>query len=190
MSSKARRKARESKDINAGHNSGLFSRDYRFKDLRFREPGGSKEMSVDGSGTPVDFVMQPPPGELWIVEYITFLLIDPGNMIAGNFGALGAPLTTGVQLLEVINSSESIYTTLKDNADVAQCFFGGVPATGGVAGADPGFLNEVDKAIGRYPMDGKVTLDGDDNDQLIFRINDDLLLIQLMQTSAHVRIES
>lgn len=187
--SKRRNEARQSRSQNERHNSDIPSRDYRYRDIRFKTGGGSKAMNVNGSGGAIDFFIQPPAGELWFVDYITLLLIDPGVMGAGVFGSLVAALGSGLDIIEKINTVESVYTNLQDNADLAQCFFGGVPTPGGVAGADDGFLDEVDKAIGRMVFDGKVTLDGADNDQLIGRVNDDLLLIQTMSMTAHIRVE-
>lgn len=184
-----RRRERQSVNPNERHSSGMPSRDYRYRDVRFRESGGSKAMSVNGSVTPVDFFIQPPSGELWIVDYVTLLLIDPGTMSAAVFGSLVGALANGLELIEKVNSVESIYTNVQDNADLAQCFFGGtLSGVSPSGGADLGFLDTVDKVTGRMCFDGKVTLDGDDNDQLILRVNDDLLLIQSMQASAHIKV--
>jgi len=184
-----RRLQRQSKNQNEQHSSGILSRDYRYKDIRFREPGGSKEMAVDGSVAAVDFFIQPAGGELWIIDYVTLLLIDAGDMNANVFGALGAALGTGLQLIERINGAESIYSTIQDNADLAQFFFGGTSTIGAGGGVDAGFLNTVDKALGRITFDGKITLDGDDNDRLIIRVNDDLTGIDTLMTSVHIREE-
>lgn len=184
-----RRRAKQSQNTNERHNSGMPSRDVRYLDRRFREPGNSKLMSVDGSSTPVDFSLGPGSGELWIVDYLTLLLIDSGNMDPGVFGGTVAALTNGLEVIESINSVESIYTTIEDNADIAQCFFGGVPAPGSVAGADPGFLNNVDKGIGRMPFGYPITLDGDEGDKLIIRVNDNLIGIDYLAASAHLKVK-
>lgn len=179
---------RQSKQVNERHDSGMPSRDYRYRDVRFEESGGSKAMNINGSGASVDFFIQPPTGELWIVDYATLLLIDPGDMSVSVFGSLVAGLTNGIDMIEKINSVENVYTNILDNADLAQCFFGGILSGAGPAGAvDFGFLDEVDKVIGRMSFDGKIVLDGNDNDQLIIRIRDDLLLIQSLTATAHIR---
>lgn len=180
---------RQSKNSNEVHLSGMPSRDYRYRDIRFKESGGSKAMNVNGSSVAVDFFIQPPTGELWIVDYITLLVIDPGTMAEGVFASLVAGLTNGLDIVEKVNSVESVYTNVKDNADLAQCFFGGILSGVGSAGAiDFGFLNEVDKVIGRMTFDGKIVLDGTDNDQLIGRVRDDLLLVQTMSMTAHIKV--
>ncbi len=183
-----RRLAKASQNTNERHNSGMPSRDVRYQDLRFRETGGSKLMSVDGSSTPVDFTLGPSAGELWIVDYLTLLMVDPGDMNPQVFGGFVAALSTGLQVIESINGSENICTTIEDNADLAQCFFGGIPGVGGIPGADDGFLNSPDKALGRMPFEYPITLDGDESDKLILRVNDDLLLIQYLAGSAHIKL--
>lgn len=188
--SKKRRDSVQSKNPNERHRSGMPSRQYRYQDKRFREAGSSKLIGgTDGSSADIDFMLAPPAGQLWIVDYITLLMIDPGNMEPTDFGSLGAPLGNGLQVVEKINSVESVYTTIEDNADLAQCFFGGIPTPGGVVGADPGFLNSIDKALGRMPFDMPITLDGNDGDMLIIRNRDNLTAIQFMAASAHVKLE-
>lgn len=178
---------RQSQNTNEVLSSGMYSRDYRYRDLRFRESGGAKNMNVDGSSTPVDFFLGPPSGEIWQIKYLTLLLIDPGVMAHNVFGSLVAGLANGVELLEKINSVENIYTLLEDNADIAQCFFGGNTSQG-LGGADPGFLDEIDQVTGRMTFEVPPILDGDDGDQMIIRINDDLQLLTIMAGSAHVAI--
>lgn len=174
---------------NERHSSGISSRDYRYRDLRFRNSGSSKEMNINGSGGAVDFFLGPPAGEVWYVDYLTLMIIDPGDMNFNVFGGLVAALANGVELIEKIGGVENIYTTLEDNSDIAQCFFGGTLTSAGPAGSvDLGFLNEVDKALGRMAFDRPITLDGDDDDRMIIRINDDLLLLQAFRASGHIAI--
>lgn len=181
---------RQSKNVNERHISGMPSRNFRYQDVRLKESGGSKLMNVDGSGAPVDFFIQPPVGELWIVPYVTLLIIDPGDMGPEVFGSFGAALTNGLKLIEEVNSVESVYTTLVDNADLVQCFFGaGLSGIAAGLGADAGFLNSVDKALGRMEFSTPIILNGDDNDKLLLRVADDLLLIEYMAASAHIRVE-
>jgi len=189
MTSAKRQKDRQSKSTGEVHVSGIPSREYRYRDIRFRTVGSAKEMAVDGSVTPVDFFIQPPSDELWYIEYITLLILDPGVMAANVFGSLVAALSTGLEIIEKIKSVESIYTTIEDNADLAQCFFGGSTSSSPVGPTDAGFLDTVDRAVGRMPFHGIVSLDGADSDQFIARVNDDLLLVQSLMISAHVRIE-
>lgn len=188
MTSTKRRIDRQSKDGTERHDSGLVSRDWRYQDVRFEESGGSKAMNVNGSGAAVDFFIGPPPGELWVIEYASLLLIDPGTMAAAVFGSLVGALTNGLKMIEKINGVEKVYAEAKDNADLALSFFGGqlTPASSAVG---DGFLNNIDKVSGRISFSGNVILDGDDSDQLILRVNDDLLLIETLNAAAHTRVE-
>ncbi len=170
------------------HLSTLPGREFSYRDPRFLN-GADKNMNVLGTlGTPVDFVLGPAPGEIWFVEYITLLLIDPGDMDFNIFGGFVTALTNGFQVLEKVEDDEKIYTTIMDNSDLAQCFFGGNPRLKPSGATDNGFLNEVDIVTGRMEFGANIVLDGNDVDQMIFRVRDDLQAITFLGASAHVKV--
>ena len=158
-----------------------------YKDMRFKEPGDSALMSVNGSGTPVDFKVAPAAGDIFQVSYITLLLLDAGTMGPSVFGSLGAGLTNGLELHAQINGQAHVFTNLKDNGDLFQCFFGGQSGVLSSPAADAGFLDTVDKAGGRMVFDYPVTLDGDKGDFISMKVQDDLLAIDFLKMSAHLR---
>lgn len=169
--------------------AGMPSRRYHHLDPRFKN-GAAKDMNVNGSGVPQEFIVGPPVGELWVVDYITLVILDAGDMLPGSFGSIAGPLANGVELFSKMTDVERIGTTLNDNLDVLQCFAGGRP--GGVSpvgSADAGFLNSVDYISGQMSFSGgEFLLFGDEGDHLGFRINDDLLNIGEMRASMHARV--
>lgn len=66
---------------------------------------GSKDANVDGSSTPVDFLIQPPAGEVYVLNRLLIYIEDTGNFRAGHYGVLGGALSNGVTL-KVTDSSD------------------------------------------------------------------------------------
>lgn len=174
------------------HNSGLPSRRWNQRDVRFKN-GSSQLMNVDGSSTSVNFIAAPPTGEIWVVDYLTLALIHVGDMEPDTWGAKAATsLTNGLLLFSTLNTVEREMTNLKDNLDILQCFAGSravsVSPTGG---ADPGFLNTVDYVSGRmeYASGKELILFGSDNDNIGFRVRDNLSDAEELRASIHYRID-
>lgn len=180
----------QTQNPNERHDSTIPGREYRYLDPRFINSGGAKNFNVlvGTDIAPIDFSVGPGQGEIWFVEYITLLMVHTGNMDFGVFASLGSPLTNGLLLLEKIENTEKIYTTLMDNVDVAQCFFGGIANNIGGTANDPGFLNNVDVVSGRMDFKANVVLDGNDGDLLTFRNRDDLTTLGFLGASAHIKI--
>ncbi len=173
------------------HNSGMPSRRWNQRDIRFRETGGSQEMNVDGT-TPKDFIAAPATGEIWIVDYLTLALIDPGDMEPATWGSkVATPLALGLLLFSTLNTVEREMTNLKDNLDILQCFAGALPGALAVGAVDPGFLNTVDYVSGcmHYPPGKELILIGDDSDNIGFRVRDNLLDTLHLRASVHYRID-
>jgi len=79
--------------------------------------GLSKDMGINGSVTPVEFIVAPSAGEVWFVETVRLTLIDPGKHGLEEFGA-GPGLVNGCKFEAKINGSIADTTVLKDNGDM------------------------------------------------------------------------
>lgn len=71
--------------------------------FKFFKNGGSADLNVDGSVTPVEFTVQSTNGKDWLVREIVVHMQD-GGMTPTEFGGLGAALTNGL-LIEVRNKT-------------------------------------------------------------------------------------
>jgi len=148
-------------------------------------PGANDHlMSVDGSITPVDFVWGPSAGDIMTITSLSAILLDEGTMTHTVFGSLLAPLTNGIHLLTKIKGVEREIALLVDNSCMVLCFFTGNVGIGGGAGLD-GFFNTNDVAAAQRRMGYPITLNGDDGDQIIVRIQDDLTAIDLLRVQAN-----
>ena len=176
----------QTQNPNESHDSTIPGREFLYQGLMFLDSGGSKDMSIDGA--PTDFVIAPPNDEIWFIEHITFILIHTGDMNFDVFGSLVNPLGTGLEIIVSYGGNEEIITTLKDNVDISQCFFGGLNNSQSGNPTDPGFLNNFDMVTGRMEFKANVVLDGSENDKLLFRINDALSTIDFMGAAAQIKI--
>lgn len=151
-------------------------------DKRFEDSGSARNLGVDGT-TPVDYFLGPAAGEVWACSYLSLLLVDPGTMTEGVFGGLVSGLTNGLELLSDINGAERRHTNLKDNADLLQCFSGGISGMSTIPG-NTGFLNTEDFTAGRMSLDDMILI-GDNGDKLIARVRDNLSLVQFLGITLH-----
>ncbi len=79
--------------------------------------GGSTDMNVDGSSTPVTFIAQPPTGKIWYIHTIDVVLEDTAMSFA-KFGGIAIPLTNGVDFKVKQNgASEITLANIKRNGD-------------------------------------------------------------------------
>lgn len=82
----------------------------------FLTNGGSSDMAVDGSVTPVEFVTQPPTGKRWYVHTLD-IIIEDNSMNFSKFGGLPA-LTNGVDFFAKQNgAAEALLGNIKRNGD-------------------------------------------------------------------------
>ena len=169
--------------------SALLSNIVHYKDLRLKDGGGNANMNQDGSGGAINFKVAPGAGELFYVDYLTLLLIDAGDMGVAVFGSLLAALPNGLEVHGQLDGQAHSFTILNDNGDLFQCFFGGSAGATAPAGpTDAGFLDTVDKAGGKMPFHYPVILDGDKGDFIAVKVQDDLLGIDYLKTSAHLKV--
>lgn len=135
--------------------------------------GSNKSMDVNGSGTAQDFTAGPGAGEIWYIQEITLFLEDPGTMDAGDFGSISGGLSNGLQLLIDVDGTEYEIANFEDNMDL-ETGFARIPFTGfGEDGAN-GWMNEDDVFSGKWKFYPPISLVGDDDDQFIARVRDNL----------------
>ena len=119
----------------------------------FEESGSATNMNVDGSSTPVDFDITPPPGKAIVLDSLHFVL-QGINFSPNKFGGLTA-LTTGVAL-QILEGTDVIVDfanafRLKNNADFSLFSEGAIQSFGG--GAD-----DMLKATIDFQLSGRLLL--------------------------------
>ena len=142
------------------------------------ENGGSDDMTVNGSGTPVDFVDGPPAGQVWYMTGVQLVLIDPGTMDPDDFGSIGG-LTNGFGFVVEVNSTEYDVNFIFNNKDLAT----ELPDRHIFTSIDSGFFTEDDVFIGGMIFNPPIKLDGDNGDQMIARVRDNLTGISHLEVA-------
>lgn len=142
-------------------------------------------MSVDGSGAPVDFEWGPGAGEIVTVNSIGGVLIDEGVMAPNVFGSLLAALPNGILVLSKIDGIERQIALIVDNVCFALCFFDGNLGFAGGAGLD-GFFDTNDAASSKRSFPYPLTLNGDNGDKIIARVQDDLSTVDVLRMQANI----
>lgn len=146
--------------------------------------GGSREMSVNGSVTEVEFSAGPSAGDVWEIVNINFVLQDNGSTSADEFGARSA-LTNGLQIDQYIGSVDYELVNLQSNADVLAVF----TQAGWFGGAASGFVTDANYFNGHFPLrETPVVLDGDDGDLIKGVVRDNLTAINKVNISIAYRM--
>lgn len=137
------------------------------------ENEGSSDMTVDGSGTPVIFLLGPAAGEIWFVERVTLLSKDSGNLDLNEFGS-GPALSNGLRI-EVQSNNVAINDfVFKNNQELIN--------------TSDMFL-EIDQFTGasllmyQFIFKETITLFGDQGDFVRFTVQDNLNGLQVLNTS-------
>ena len=151
-------------------------------DKRFTN-GSNFNMDVNGSSTPQDFTFGPPSGQIWFVNDIQIIILDPGSPDIDDFGSIGGGLNNGVQLIQQINSTEYELGNFADNGSLSLCFADSAYSTS-AAEDGIGWLDEDDMFMGIKKLSKPIRLNGTNGDKLIFRIRDNLNAIQRFQAVA------
>ena len=133
------------------------------------ENGGSRSMTVDGSVTPVEFMIGPPAGEIWYIFELGVEISDQGNNTITSFGAINAGLTNGLDIEQHVDSVDYLFVNLKTNLDIVSVF-----SDHSFRGQANSFLNSTNFYAGKVELRQAVTLVGDDGDEIRFIVNDDL----------------
>jgi len=86
---------------------------------QLKDSGGSSDMNIDGSVTPVEFSFTSPPGETWNIIGISVVLTDMGTMDPTDFGAINGGLTNGVDFEVQTNGILENLGGAQNNLDLA-----------------------------------------------------------------------
>lgn len=142
--------------------------------------GSSHNMNVNGSVTPVNFSFTPGSGEIWYVHAVSLVLNDNGTNGPNKFGALTA-LTNGVQMQVQSKGVTQDICNIKDNLDLAMCYFENRVAHGTV-----GFFETADVFTGSLSFNPQMILQNSTSDYIRIRIRDNLTGVDFMRACVHV----
>ena len=148
----------------------------------FFENAGSNDLLVDGSVTPIDFVIPADPDNDTYIKTIAFELTDVGNGSLNEFGDSGAALTNGVQFCLLQDKGMVVlHDGIKTNYQLVQA--GGFrPAFGAttnafrasnVNGTSEGWSSFIDLAE-IYGLPNGIRIPAGTTVTLAIRIRDDL----------------
>lgn len=132
---------------------------------------GSQDQNVNGSGTPVEFRVLPPPGKMYGIAGIEIGIRSASAIDSMlEYGDVTA-LTTGVTIEshEVGGSTIKSFAVLKDNFDL---FFIGGKASAAGNNNDPNAI--IVKADFQETFNLPLRIDSRENEELLVTINDDL----------------
>ena len=90
------------------------------RNVYFRN-GGSPDMDVNGSGTPVEFVLEGLENERLYLSQLNLYIEDSSNFDSGNFGGISG-LTNGLQIVVDDGVLPVEILNIKDNAQIAAVF--------------------------------------------------------------------
>lgn len=88
---------------------------YRYE-VRYAENAGSKDQLVNGSVTPVDFVINFPNRTL--LDHLDFSVVAINTTSILNYGTISGGLTNGIQLLTKRGGTEVLFFTIKSFMDL------------------------------------------------------------------------
>lgn len=122
------------------------------------------------SASPTDFYFQIPAGKIYEVAQILITISSGGSAAQGDYGNIANGLTNGVKLLQKKGGVETQLIgglTVKKNFEylAASSNFRQTSFTGGAQTLQISFDTYAD-------LGGYIELDGDNSDQMIFRVND------------------
>ncbi len=85
--------------------------------------GGSPDMNVDGSITPVEFTAGPTTtNETWLVTRMSIEMDDNGTQNFGDFGAIVGGLTNGLVFQQILDSTTYSVANIQTNSDLVAAF--------------------------------------------------------------------
>ena len=134
--------------------------------------GGSKNLNVNGAGTPVTFELTE-TGTIFVTR-ITVFLFDPGTMDLGDFGSIGGGLATGLDINITADSTTYLLANIETNEELIREF-----SRDQVAGGDiynSGFMTEDDWFTGSMDFSERpIELRYGSGDEIVAVVNDNLL---------------
>lgn len=130
--------------------------------------GANNSMDVNGATTAQNFVIAPIAGQIFYITGMFGYLDDSGNLERTTFGAL-ATLTNGLQIIADVDGTEYEISNLRQNMQFTGFFsnFGIIPPS------NKWFRSET-FYFGSHDFFTPIVLVGDDGDQLIARVRDNL----------------
>lgn len=150
----------------------MAAQDYIYRELDLVGDGsGSSDMAVNGSITPVEFLIKPPAGKVYILKRMNVVALAASWARADQYG--GIALTNGMRILIRNDSITKFEYTLQNKilnwADWGRLAGSDVPTSGGVG---------HDALVVRWTFakgTGKdIELVGDQGDELVVIIQDNL----------------
>lgn len=160
-------------DAIAGGNEAIIPADEINYFTEFVRNGGSRELAVDGSSTPVEFTAGPSGSEKWYLTELVIMIQDGGNLDATDYGSL-VSLTNGLLIEHSLDSTDYSITNLQQNLDIGMTF-----SSQALEGSSQGFLNDANLFIGAFRIEPEITLDAANSDVLKATVRDDLSALTL-----------
>lgn len=144
---------------------------YRYLDTN-GDGTGTKDASVDGSGTQQIFKITPPAGTIYRIARMLIYIQDGSGFAAAEYGNLGTTLTTGIGL-RIHNGTTTVLDLMdgvkvQQNADWARCCYDANLVTWG-AGDEFLVVRWTFERAGQM-----LRLDGDATESLEILIDDNL----------------
>jgi hypothetical protein len=153
---------------------------------------GSKDLTVNGSVTPVVFSYSPGSGTVRLTG-ISLILRDEGTTDLNKFGVLSA-LTNGLLMQYSISSSDYTLANMKDNSDVANVFsdvqhFGNSATLSILSVVTPqGWGNSTNIFKGKLLLRNGVILT--DSDSIKVTVRDNISNVDHLEIGVFVEIET
>jgi len=141
------------------------------------DSGGSEDMLVDGSVTPVEFSYSPAAGIVIAVESVLVVFTsDDFEFDGASFGP-NAALTNGFDFKLTIDASTTTLFTIKQNEDFLR-----------VPGRIPVINNTGPKDLlsAAFVFGGLIKLDGTEGDEISVVVNDDMTSVKFKYLTATV----
>jgi hypothetical protein len=140
--------------------------------------GTSELMKVNGSVTPVNFVVAPGANQTFYVTSVSLYIEDGDNPTIKEFGNL-APLVNGIQLIYKRDNVEYVLHTLKYNMDLMLTY-----PHAALIGVDKGWTDNPDNYRGTVQFPSAIRLDAALGDSLFFKIQDNLTGLAFFEARA------
>lgn len=139
---------------------------------------GSKDMTVDGSVTPVVFSTAPGTGETWYVQAMNLFIHADGTNRYQDFGSIVGGLTNGLLIEQVIDSTNYELAVIDDNSEIVEHW-----TYGNLRGIPNSFITQFNFFAGRLEFKHPITLVQADGDKLQTTVRDDLTDLNKLEIS-------
>lgn len=144
------------------------SREFIYKSVYLMDGSESNAGQVNGASVNKEYTFAPSSDEVWFLERLVILILDPGTADATNFGAIGG-LTNGCKIEVKSNGATSEYINLKNNMDISTGF---PDYNGGVS--QTGLLSYDEAYVGYVDFKNPISLKGGMGDYVKLTVRDNL----------------